>query len=54
MFGFIALLIALISGVILGGYARYILRDKKLTQTFSFIAIMATIAFMIWAWIYLD
>jgi ABC-type proline/glycine betaine transport system permease subunit len=53
LFGFVALLIALISGVVLGGYAKYVLRDRKLTQTFSIIAIIATLAFMIWAWLYL-
>lgn len=53
LFGFVSLLIALISGVILGGYAKYVKRDKKLTQTFSFIAIIATLAFMAWAWLYL-
>lgn len=53
MFGFIALLIALISGIILGGYAKYVLRDRKLTQSFSIVAIIATIAFMVWAWLYL-
>ena len=51
MFGFIALLIALIFGIVLGGYAKYVLRDRKLTQTFSIVAIIATIAFMVWAWI---
>lgn len=54
LFGFIAFLIALIFGVILGGYAKYVLRDKRLTQTFSVVAIIATIAFMVWAWIYLE
>jgi len=53
LFGFITLLIALISGVVLGGYAKYVMRDRKLTQTFSIIAIIATLAFMIWAWLYL-
>jgi len=54
LFGFVAFLIALIFGVILGGYAKYVLRNKKLTQTFSIVAIIATIAFMVWAWIYLE
>lgn len=54
MFGFVALMIALICGIILGGYAKFVLRDKKLTQTFSIVAIIATIAFMVWAWIYLE
>ncbi len=54
MFGFVALLIAIISGIILGGYSRYVLKDRKLTQTFSIVAIIATIAFMVWAWIYLE
>ena len=54
LFGFAALAIAIISGIILGGYSRYVLRDRKLTQTFSLVAIIATIAFMIWAWIFLE
>jgi ABC-type proline/glycine betaine transport system permease subunit len=53
LFGFISLLIALISGIVLGGYAKYVKRDRKLTQTFSIVAIIATIAFMIWAMLYL-
>ena len=53
LFGFVTLIIALISGIVLGGYAKYVMRDKKLTQTFSIIAIIATIAFMVWAWLYL-
>lgn len=53
LFGFVTLLIALISGIVLGGYAKYVKRDKKLTQTFSVIAIIATLAFMAWAWLYL-
>lgn len=51
LFGVVALLVALIFGFILGGYAKYVLRDKKLTQTFSIVAIIATLAFMIWAWL---
>lgn len=54
LFGFIALFIALISGVVLGGYSKYVLRDRKLTQTFSIVAIIATIAFIVWAWLYLE
>ncbi len=54
LFGFIALIMALIFGIILGGYAKYVLRDRKLTQTFSIVAVIATIAFMIWAWLYLE
>ena len=54
LFGFAALSIAIISGIILGGYSRYVLRDRKLTQTFSIVAIIATIAFMVWAWIYME
>ena len=53
LFGFVTLMIALISGIVLGGYAKYVKRDRKLTQTFSLVAIIATIAFIIWAWIYL-
>ncbi|UCG68828.1 MAG: hypothetical protein JSV09_13680 [Thermoplasmata archaeon] len=53
LFGVVALLIAVIFGFILGGYAKYVKRDKKLTQTFSIVAIIATLAFMIWVWLYL-
>jgi ABC-type dipeptide/oligopeptide/nickel transport system permease component len=53
LFGFVSLMIALISGIVLGGYAKYVKRDRKLTQTFSIVAIIATIAFMIWAMLYL-
>lgn len=53
LFGVVALLIAVVFGFILGGYAKYVMRDKKLTQTFSFVAIIATLAFMIWVWLYL-
>jgi ABC-type proline/glycine betaine transport system permease subunit len=53
LFGFVTLLIALISGIVLGGYAKYVKRDRKLTQTFSIIGIIATLAFIIWAWLYL-
>jgi len=34
-------------------YAREILRDKEKTQFFGVIAIMATVAFVMWALIYL-
>lgn len=54
MFGIVALVVALVSGIVLGGYAKYVLRDRKLTQTFSIVAIMATIAFMVWAWLYIE
>jgi hypothetical protein len=54
LFGLISLIIALVSGIVLGGYARYVLRDRKLTQTFSIVAIIATIAFIVWAWLYLE
>ncbi|MEE9151625.1 MAG: hypothetical protein V3U20_07315 [Thermoplasmata archaeon] len=53
LFGFVALLIALISGIFLGGYAKYVMRNRKLTQTFSIVAIIATIGFMVWAWLVL-
>ena len=54
IFGIATLIVALVSGIVLGGYARYVLRDKKLTQTFSIVAIIATIAFIVWAWLYLE
>ncbi len=54
LFGLVSLLVALVSGIVLGGYARYVLRDRKLTQTFSIVAIIATIAFLVWAWLYLE
>jgi F0F1-type ATP synthase membrane subunit c/vacuolar-type H+-ATPase subunit K len=54
LFGLVSLVVALVSGIVLGGYARYILRDRKLTQTFSIVAIIATIAFIIWAMLYLE
>jgi F0F1-type ATP synthase membrane subunit c/vacuolar-type H+-ATPase subunit K len=54
LFGLVSLIVALVSGIVLGGYARYVLRDRKLTQTFSIIAIVATIAFIVWAWLYLE
>jgi ABC-type proline/glycine betaine transport system permease subunit len=53
LFGFVSLLIALISGIVLGGYAKYVKRDKKLTQTFSLVGIISTFAFIIWALLYL-
>ena len=51
LFGLVTLLIALIFGIVLGGYAKYVKRDRKLTQTFSLIAIIATVAFIVWAWV---
>jgi ABC-type dipeptide/oligopeptide/nickel transport system permease component len=54
LFGFTTLIIALISGIVLGGYAKYVKRDKKLTQTFSIVAIISTLAFVIWAWLYVE
>jgi ABC-type dipeptide/oligopeptide/nickel transport system permease subunit len=53
LFGFATLMIALISGIVLGGYAKYVKRDRRLTQTFSLVGIIATFAFIIWALIYL-
>ena len=53
LFGFVTLLIALISGIVLGGYAKYVKRDRKLTQTFSLVGIISTFAFIIWALLYL-
>ncbi|UCE74703.1 MAG: hypothetical protein JSV56_03105 [Methanomassiliicoccales archaeon] len=53
LFGFVSLFIALIFGIVLGGYAKYVLRNRKMTQTFSAVAIMATVAFIVWVWIYL-
>lgn len=54
LFGLVSLLVALVSGIVLGGYAKYVLRDRKLTQTFSIVAIIATIAFIVWAMLYLE
>ncbi len=54
LFGFVTLFIAIIFGTILGWYAKYVLRNRKLTQTFSLVAIIATLAFIIWAVIYLE
>ncbi|UCE37220.1 MAG: hypothetical protein JSW00_17375 [Thermoplasmata archaeon] len=54
IFGIVTLVIALVFGIVLGGYAKYVKRDRKLTQTFSFVAIIATIAFIIWVWLYLE
>jgi hypothetical protein len=54
LFGFVAFIIAVVFGLILGGYAKYVKRDKKLTQTFIIIAIIATLALMIWAWLYVE
>lgn len=54
LFGFITLFAAIIFGTILGWYAKYVLRNKKLTQTFSIVAIIFTIAFIIWAVIYVE
>jgi F0F1-type ATP synthase membrane subunit c/vacuolar-type H+-ATPase subunit K len=54
LFGLVSLIVALVSGIVLGGYARYVLRDRKLTQTFSVVAIIATIAFIVWAMLYLE
>ena len=54
LFGFIAFLIAVIFGLVLGGYAKYVKRDRKLTQTFIIIAIIATLALMIWAILYVE
>jgi len=53
LFGFVTLMIALISGIVLGGYAKYVKRDRKLTQTFSIVGIISTLAFIIWAILYL-
>jgi len=54
LFGFVAFLIAVIFGLVLGGYAKYVKRDKKLTLTFIIIAIMATLALIIWAILYVE
>ena len=54
LFAFVTFLIAIIFGLILGGYAKYIKRDRRLTQTFIIIAIIATLALMIWALIYVE
>ena len=45
-------IVACITGV-LTLYSREILRDKMKTQFFALIAIMATVAFVMWALIYL-
>lgn len=54
LFGFVSFLIAVIFGLVLGGYAKYVKRDKKLTQTFIIIAIMSTVALIIWAILYVE
>ncbi len=54
LFGFVSFLIAVVFGLILGGYAKYVKRDRKLTQTFIIIAIIATLALIIWALIYVE
>jgi len=45
-------ILACIAGV-LTLYAREVLRDKDKTQFFAVLAIMATVAFVMWALIYL-
>ena len=52
MFGIITLFLAVFFGLVLGGYAKYVMRDKKKTHTFIIIAIFSTLAFMTWALIY--
>ncbi len=52
LFGIITLFLAIFFGLVLGGYAKYVLRDKKMTVSFIIIAIISTLAFMIWALIY--
>ena len=54
LFAFVAFLIAIIFGLILGGYAKYIKRDRRLTQSFIIIAIIATLALMVWAVVYVE
>lgn len=54
LFGIVSGIIALVSGIVLGGYAKYVKRDRRLTQTFSIIGIIATLVFMIWVWIYAE
>ena len=54
LFGFVAFIIAVVFGLVLGGYAKYVKRDKKLTQTFIIIAIVATLALIVWAILYVE
>jgi F0F1-type ATP synthase membrane subunit c/vacuolar-type H+-ATPase subunit K len=54
LFGFVSFTIAVVFGMILGGYAKYVKRDKRLTQTFIIVAIIATLALMIWAILYVE
>lgn len=54
LFGFVAFIIAVVFGLVLGGYAKYVKRDKKLTQSFIIVAIIATLALMIWAMLYVE
>ena len=51
-FGIITLFLAVFFGLVLGGYAKFVLRDRRKTETFILIAIISTIAFMIWAFLY--
>lgn len=54
LFGFVTFIIAVIFGLVLGGYAKYVKRDRNLTQTFIIIAIIATLGLIIWAVIYVE